>query len=81
MFICLCHAVTEHDITAAIEDGANSVHALMDTLKVATQCGSCFNEVHAIIESRQSYDTPAIENITAPRIYRKENPPAVTVGG
>lgn len=67
MFICLCHAVTDHEITAAVDNGLNDVGALMNELKVATQCGSCLNEVIEILNTHQG--RPTSGHIGTPHIY------------
>ena len=41
MYICVCRAVTERHIHAAVRDGAKSMRDLRDTLGVGTECGSC----------------------------------------
>ncbi len=41
MFICVCNAVTEHQVRAAIEEGAATVHDLSARLGVASGCGCC----------------------------------------
>lgn len=53
MFVCLCHAVTDHEINAAIESGVDSVNALVKELKVATQCGGCLGEVSSLVAEHQ----------------------------
>lgn len=41
MYVCVCNAVTEKQIKAAINSGAVTVPLLKQELNVATQCGSC----------------------------------------
>lgn len=41
MYVCLCRAVTDRDIEAAVDEGARSLKDLSLTLGVATQCGKC----------------------------------------
>ncbi len=41
MYVCICNAVTERQIREAAHNGASSVEALQDRLKVATCCGNC----------------------------------------
>ena len=45
MYVCICHAVTDRQIRAAIRDGARHAAQLQDRLKVATGCGSCSQSV------------------------------------
>ncbi len=41
MYVCLCKGITDSQIRAAIEDGANSFKEVRKTLGVASQCGKC----------------------------------------
>ena len=43
--VCACFQVGENQINAEIENGANSVEALGETLKCGTNCGSCVPEL------------------------------------
>lgn len=43
--VCACFQVGENQINAEIENGANSVEALGETLKCGTNCGSCIPEL------------------------------------
>jgi bacterioferritin-associated ferredoxin len=41
MFVCVCHAVTDHQIRAAAEDGARTLKDLRRDLGVTRDCGQC----------------------------------------
>ena len=41
MYVCLCKGVTDHQIRAEVEDGADSLRDVSRRLGVATQCGKC----------------------------------------
>lgn len=41
MYICVCQAVTEKQIHAAVRDGARTMKDLRDTLGVGIECGAC----------------------------------------
>ena len=41
MFVCICHAVTDHQIRDAINEGACSLADLSAMLQVATRCKRC----------------------------------------
>ena len=41
MYVCLCKGITDTQIRAAVEDGANSLREVRNTLGVASQCGKC----------------------------------------
>lgn len=41
MYVCLCSAVTDHDIRDAVHAGVQSMEQLSECLGVATNCGCC----------------------------------------
>ncbi len=41
MYVCLCKGITDTQIRAAVEDGANSLREVRNNLGVASQCGKC----------------------------------------
>lgn len=41
MFICVCNAITERQVQAAVADGASSMADLQGQLGVAACCGCC----------------------------------------
>lgn len=49
MFICVCAAVTDRAIRAAVAEGANSLDDLRIDLGVAMNCGSCARAAEQVI--------------------------------
>ena len=49
MYVCVCHAVTETTVRAAIRDGAGDVDAVGRACNAGTDCGSCHNEICELI--------------------------------
>jgi bacterioferritin-associated ferredoxin len=49
MYVCLCNAVTDHEIRAEIRQGACTMRELRDRLGVTTGCGRCGPSVLAIL--------------------------------
>ena len=45
MYVCVCNAVTERQISASVALGANSFQSLKQQLGVATCCGKCARDV------------------------------------
>ena len=41
MYVCVCNAVTERHIGAAVSEGAATLRDLRDRLGVAGECGRC----------------------------------------
>jgi len=54
MYICICHAVTDRQIRACIEDGATSMRELRKCLGVGTQCGKCATHVRDMLKEEKS---------------------------
>jgi bacterioferritin-associated ferredoxin len=52
MFACICHAVEEREIFAAIDDGADSVTAVGIATHAGTGCGTCHDRIEDMIELR-----------------------------
>ena len=47
MFVCICNSVTDREIREAAKNGANTLEALSQKLKVATCCGRCADQAKA----------------------------------
>jgi len=41
MYVCVCKAVTDRQLRAAVADGATSMRKLRQTLGVCSDCGTC----------------------------------------
>lgn len=41
MYVCICNAITERDINAAVADGCRSLRELNVQLGVGRDCGRC----------------------------------------
>ena len=47
MYVCVCQAVTNKQISATIAQGATTFKDLRDSLGVATCCGKCSKDVRS----------------------------------
>ena len=47
MIICVCKAVSDRHIRAAVNEGASSLREITRELKVGTCCGKCLPEAKA----------------------------------
>jgi len=45
MYICVCHAVTDKQLTTTIAQGATTLQALRAELGVGSCCGKCARDV------------------------------------
>lgn len=52
MFACICNAVTDDQVTAAIDAGATSVDAIGQATKAGTTCGCCQDHLEDLIFER-----------------------------
>ncbi len=50
MYICLCRAVTDHQIRASVENGADSFRDVRDELDIGTCCGRCVPDARELID-------------------------------
>lgn len=51
MYVCVCNAVTDSQIIAAVDAGHTSLRALRDHLGVAAECGRCARCAHELVKS------------------------------
>jgi bacterioferritin-associated ferredoxin len=49
MIVCVCKAVSDRQIRAAVKDGANCLRDLTRELGVGTCCGKCLPEAKAAL--------------------------------
>jgi bacterioferritin-associated ferredoxin len=52
MYVCICRAVTELEVKAAIEGGARTVDAVTGACCAGDDCGACHNTIEDMIEER-----------------------------
>lgn len=56
MYVCICNAVSERQIVAAVDAGAVTLAAVSERLGVATCCGRCAECARALIERTRALD-------------------------
>lgn len=66
MYVCVCKGITDRQIKAAIDNGANSLGQLRKALGVASQCGKCSAMTREILEETLN-ETPIINGL--PQFY------------
>jgi len=49
MYICLCKAVTDHQLESAIQQGLCTRKQLFECFGVGADCGKCNKEVHELL--------------------------------
>lgn len=50
MYVCICNAITENHIAAAVEDGASDVNDLGQALGLGSGCGSCLDLADSLLQ-------------------------------
>ena len=75
MYVCLCHAIKETDIKAAVERGCGDLEALGKCLGVGTRCGICRCEAQAIIDAAHQH---SFENLHALECGNKDTAVSMT---
>jgi bacterioferritin-associated ferredoxin len=50
MWICVCHAVTDREVLAAIQAGAETRQAVTAACQAGGDCGSCHHMIEQMIE-------------------------------
>ena len=50
MYICVCHAVSDSAIRAAVRNGATNFRELSFQTGCGTQCGSCVKQAREIMD-------------------------------
>jgi bacterioferritin-associated ferredoxin len=51
MIVCVCHRVSDRDITREAHAGCSSFDQLQDDLRVGTGCGACVECAQEVFES------------------------------
>jgi len=50
MYVCICNAVTDTEIRAAVQNGARSLADVKATLGAATCCGRCADYTGKLVD-------------------------------
>jgi bacterioferritin-associated ferredoxin len=59
MWVCVCHAVTDHEVKTAIAGGAGTVDAVTKACRAGGDCGSCHGMIEQLIEDGKDVLAPA----------------------
>jgi len=52
MYVCICNALTEKEIEAAIQDGARTPAGVHRRLGCKPQCGTCLGDIRLRLKTR-----------------------------
>ena len=56
MYVCLCNAITDSQIKAAVSLGDSSLADVKKRLGVANQCGKCARMANEIIQTQLDFE-------------------------
>ena len=66
MYVCVCNAVTERQVEAAVREGTTTLRQLRRDLGVTADCGCCARYAHNCLRSALAQHTdPAAATATA----------------
>lgn len=65
MYVCVCNAVTDTHIKAAVDEGASTMRDLREKLDVATCCGKCGTCAKQVLNKALEDQWQAIEAVAA----------------
>jgi bacterioferritin-associated ferredoxin len=54
MIVCVCHRVSDRDITRAVHEGCDTFEALQDELRCGTNCGRCLDSAQEAFDDARS---------------------------
>jgi bacterioferritin-associated ferredoxin len=52
MYVCVCRAVTDVEVKAAIDAGAETVRAITQACCAGEDCGACHGAIEDLIDER-----------------------------
>jgi bacterioferritin-associated ferredoxin len=61
MFVCICNGITQRQIVAAIEAGAQTVTEVYEYYHAIPKCCSCEPEIAQLLATRQQ--TPRLRSV------------------
>ncbi|MGF1548555.1 MAG: (2Fe-2S)-binding protein [Thiotrichales bacterium] len=53
MYVCICNAITDHQVRQALSQGKESMRDLRDHLGVTSTCGKCAKCVRRLLKEHQ----------------------------
>lgn len=59
MWVCVCHAVSSHEVERAIDGGAMTREDVTRTCRAGGDCGACHQTIEEMIEDRTELMTPS----------------------
>jgi bacterioferritin-associated ferredoxin len=63
MYVCICRAVTQDNVRAAIDAGADTVEAVTAACCAGDDCGACHGVIEDMIEDRWGEVAPPVKRL------------------
>ena len=60
MYVCICRAVTDAQVKAAIDAGAHTVEAVTKACCAGDDCGACHERIEDLIEERAEHQVRSL---------------------
>lgn len=79
MYICICNAITERQVQAAVAEGALSLTDLQGQLGVASCCGSCAETAMEYLPGGRYAEETIIQHESVVQVGEAANDPAIAV--
>ena len=54
MYVCLCHGLTDQDISENLKNGCHTLKQLQKSCKAGTSCGACIMEISQILKTAKT---------------------------
>ena len=71
MIVCICHRVSDRDITGAVREGTACFDMLQDDTGVATACGCCHDCARKVFDAACTrFQQPAAQPVFPIRVER-----------
>jgi bacterioferritin-associated ferredoxin len=72
MFVCICRAVTEQQVAAAIDGGASSREAVTRACRAGDDCGACHGTIEDMIDEHGDRRACAGGSVRLPLVDDRE---------
>ena len=64
MLVCLCHGVSERDVTKAVRSGARTVEEVGRTCGAGTDCGTCVKDLKRCVSRAKKDELRLVTLVT-----------------
>lgn len=58
MYVCVCKAVTDSQVTQSIDQGADTLEVLQAKLGVGSECGRCCDYANMMLQQQAAGSVP-----------------------